>query len=173
MSLDEYTMADGTYVRFTKRTDDPEHEGFEIEMTVPPKARATPKHTHPKQTDEFTVVSGRLEVLFEGRWRELGPGDELVVPPGSVHTYRNRFDEPVVFRNVHNPSGSFQEYLERMGMLAQQGKLNGIGLVINMAVLFSEHTDAMRLHSPLHRVLFGTIATVAKTFGVRVPRPGA
>ncbi|WP_171162923.1 cupin domain-containing protein [Streptomyces sp. I05A-00742] len=174
MPLDAFTLPDGTHIRYTKRTDSPETEGFEIEMTVPRHGTATPPHTHPAQTDEFYVQSGRVEIFLDGTWHTRGPGEELIVRPGHVHTYRNNFHEPVVIRNVHQPSGSFQEYLDRMGLLVQQGKItkmSGLRTLTYMSILFTEHTDAMRLHSPLLRAVTTLLAAVAKVLGLRAPRP--
>ncbi|WP_330229108.1 cupin domain-containing protein [Nocardia sp. NBC_00508] len=173
MTTDEFTMPDGTHIKFTKRTRNPAQEGFEIEMTVPPKATATPPHIHPTQIDEFNVVSGAVEVLDNGTWHKVSAGETHVVRPGSVHTYRNRFDAPCVIRNVHDPADSFQEYLDRLGLLIRERKITAMvhpATLVYMAILFNEHKDAMVLHSPILRLLFDSVATAARTAGVKVPR---
>ncbi|MFI7586558.1 cupin domain-containing protein [Spongisporangium articulatum] len=169
-----YTTPDGTSWTVTRRATDLANESFEIEMHVPPHAVSTPPHVHPRQTDEFNVVSGRVEVLLDGAWRVLGPGDELVVPPNHVHTYRNEFDEPAVLRNVHNPTDSFQEYLDRLGLLVSSGRITsmtGLKAKVYMSVLFRQHQDSMVLASPVLRVLSVVLALGARLSGVKVPRP--
>jgi quercetin dioxygenase-like cupin family protein len=166
-------LPDGTRVVVTRRAADPEREGFELELTIAPDGIASPPHVHPNQTDEFDVVSGRFEVLRGEDWHELSAGDRFVIEPGVVHTYRNRSGEPAVARNVHDPAGSFQEYIDRMGILTREGRLENPrsprGLLY-MAVLWTEHADTMRpARAPL-KVGLPVLAAVARLLRVRVPR---
>jgi hypothetical protein len=140
-------------------------------MTAPPGADTPPRHVHPNLTDEFEVIAGRLEVWLDGSWRELGAGDRLVVDPGRVHTYRNRFDEPAEVRNVHRPAGSFQRYIERLGELAGSEGFtprSPRGLLA-LTVLWRDHEDAMRFRRAWVRLAVRTGAALAPRVGVRVP----
>ncbi|MEU4243282.1 cupin domain-containing protein [Actinoplanes sp. NPDC026619] len=46
-----------------------------------------PPHVHHRSDEGFCVLDGRLEVLVGGERRILGPGDHVVVPAGTVHTF--------------------------------------------------------------------------------------
>lgn len=143
-------------------------------MVVAPDGLATPPHVHPNQTDEFDVVSGSLEVLDGGTWRELKSGESLVIPPGRVHTYRNRSGAPARVRNVHDPAGSFQDYIERMGLLSKQGKLanqRSLRALLYISLLWSEHADSMRLSQPLQRWAVAGMAALARALRMSVPHP--
>ncbi len=166
------TLPDGTEVQITKRATTPNRERFELEMVVPPASTATPPHVHPDQTDEFEVVSGSLEVLYGKQWRRLEAGDKLVVPAGVVHTYRNHGSEPAVCHNVHDPAGSFQDYIDRLGLLSRSGKLTNLKspkALLYLSVLWGEHRDSMRFSGVAVRLLTGALAKVGRLARIRVP----
>jgi quercetin dioxygenase-like cupin family protein len=57
----------------------------EVEATYPPHSAVPPRHFHPGQAEHFTVLRGVFATLVDGVELELGPGDELDVPPGALH----------------------------------------------------------------------------------------
>lgn len=56
----------------------------------------TPDHAHPNEHENF-ILQGNGEVMVEGEWHPVGPGDVLLIPRGVRHQYRNAGDEPFVF----------------------------------------------------------------------------
>jgi quercetin dioxygenase-like cupin family protein len=63
-----------------------------IDATVAARGRHS-FHKHPRQDEVLLVVSGRIEQwLGEGKC-ELGPGDAVFVPRGTVHATFNPFDQ--------------------------------------------------------------------------------
>jgi len=75
--------------------------------------RAPPPHVHRHQVEEYEVLEGRFDVVVEGSWRTLGPGERVAVPVGALHTFRNRSGLPVRVRNWHRPAMRFEEFIER------------------------------------------------------------
>ena len=59
------------------------------------------------------MLEGRFDVVVEGSWRTLGPGERVAVPVGALHTFRNRSGLPVRVRNWHRPAMRFEEFIER------------------------------------------------------------
>lgn len=51
----------------------------------------TPDHSHPYEHENF-VVEGNGQVMIEGKFYDLKPGDVVLVPPNSRHQYRNTGD---------------------------------------------------------------------------------
>jgi quercetin dioxygenase-like cupin family protein len=167
-------MPDGTEVRITKRAAEPQREPFQLEMIVPPRSTATPPHVHPDQTDEFNIVEGSLEVLCNGEWRMLNAGDSFVIPPGVVHTYRNHGDMAARALNVHEPAGSFQEYIDQLGMLVEAGKLRrlrGPTALLHLSLLWSQHLDSMVFADRRLRRVVSLLASAARLLGLKVPTP--
>src|SRR3712207_4643731 len=58
------------------------------ELEVAPGGKVTP-HYHLTYSERFNVLEGRLTVEIDGVRRELGPGDEAVAVPGSLHAWSN------------------------------------------------------------------------------------
>ena len=54
-----------------------------------------PPHVHHASDEAFCVLEGRLEVLVGSERRVLGPGEHLVVPAGTTHTFATVGDDPV------------------------------------------------------------------------------
>jgi len=76
---------------------------------VPP-----PPHIHRHQVESYEVIEGTFDVVVEGEWRTLGPGESVSVPVGALHTFRNRSGATVRVRNWHRPAMQFEEFIERM-----------------------------------------------------------
>lgn len=83
-------------------------------------------HTHPRADESYQVLSGTLDVLFEGKWRSLRAGESFAVPRGEVHAFRNAGSEPVRFINRHSPALGFQDHLETVHRLVRAGKIRGV-----------------------------------------------
>jgi len=54
-----------------------------------------PPHVHHASDEGFCVLDGRLEVLVGRERRVLGPGEHVVVPAGTTHTFATVGDAPV------------------------------------------------------------------------------
>jgi quercetin dioxygenase-like cupin family protein len=54
-----------------------------------------PPHVHHASDEAFCVLDGRLEVLVGVERRALGPGEHVIVPAGTTHTFATIGDAPV------------------------------------------------------------------------------
>jgi quercetin dioxygenase-like cupin family protein len=61
-----------------------------FEFAVPADARVPVPHYHERVDEMVYGLEGRLATTVDGRARELGPGDSLFIPRGSVHQHENR-----------------------------------------------------------------------------------
>jgi hypothetical protein len=75
---------------------------------VPP-----PPHVHRQQVEEYEVLEGQCDVVVEGEWRTVGPGDAASVLVGALHTFRNRSGAVVRVRNWHRPAMRFEDFIDR------------------------------------------------------------
>jgi mannose-6-phosphate isomerase-like protein (cupin superfamily) len=101
-------------------------EYVEMDCTADP-GMETIVHKHPEADETYQVVSGALDVLFQGEWRTLRAGNTFTVPRGEVHAFRNSGAEAVRFINRHAPALGFQDHLETVHRLVRAGKIRGVG----------------------------------------------
>jgi quercetin dioxygenase-like cupin family protein len=168
---DKLTMPDGTAFLITKSAADTGGERVEIEITLPPGAPSPPRHFHPRQEEEWEVLAGTLSVYVEGRWRLLGTGDSVSIPSGQVHTLRNRSGDVARVRDVHVPALDFQDYIEKLHRLAQNGKITSLrspSTLIHLSMLLREHRGTQVTASPVQRAAESLLALVGRL--LRYPR---
>jgi quercetin dioxygenase-like cupin family protein len=71
-------------------------------------------HHHRAHVDSFLVLEGELEVTVDGGTRTLAAGELAVVPPRTMHAFRNASDASVRLLNFHTPGMRFDEYIRKM-----------------------------------------------------------
>ena len=159
------TAADtgGTYLRL----------GFAVRQGGGPDV----PHIHPNQEEYFGVQSGTLAVQIGGEERRVGPGQEVVVPVGTPHSWRNVGAEEASFVVELRPALDAEEMFETVFGLAQDGLVDprtGIPEQPWLALLVLRHRDVgLPVEPPLPVLLelFGPIAAEAERRGLRLPYP--
>jgi quercetin dioxygenase-like cupin family protein len=158
---------------FQRSTDDDGGEVLHVETWVDPGGGVTP-HVHPAMEERFHVLAGRPSFLAGKRWKTAAPGDEVVVPAGIRHAYRNDGDEVAHFRCDVRPPSSLQAFLEEVAQLSQAGQITRRGLpkspraLLQAAALAERHRDmAVLLFPPMpppfvQRLLFPPLARLAQ-----------
>ncbi len=122
----------------------------EMDVTAEPGMR-TIIHKHPGADESYQVVSGTLDVLFQGTWRQLRAGESLTVPRGEVHAFRVSAGEPARFINRHTPALGFQAYMESVHRLVRAGKVRSPGdprSIIHMAMAAAKHRPDVAVKPP-------------------------
>jgi quercetin dioxygenase-like cupin family protein len=135
-------MMEGTTFLLARSTQDTGGERVEFEISLQPGAPSPPPHFHPRQTEEWHVLYGTLSIQIDGDWRELREGESATMPPGQVHTLRNRSNGVVRVRDVHIPAGDFQGYIETLHRLSETGKVKSLKdprSLIHLSMLLREH----------------------------------
>ncbi len=151
---------------------EPASEPLDIEFVLEAKRRGPPRHLHPRQSDEFTVIEGNLRVFDGQSWRNLGAEERLAIPAGTVHTFRNAGKEPVRFLNRHVPAHSFGDHLEQFHLLARLGKLDSLvhpRALLHLALLFSSYPADIRAPSRVRTAALKAGASIARRLGYSLP----
>ena len=166
----------GTRYRFWRTTDQDGGEVQHVEMWVRPGGGVS-AHIHPSMHERFTVRAGRCEFLAGRTWVAAGPGETVVVPPGTRHAFRNRGGEETHVACEARPPSSLQAFLEDVAGLSRAGKLTRIGLpkpgaVLEAAVLIHRYRDMVTLLFPapprvVQRLLVPPLARLAERRGRR------
>jgi Cupin domain len=98
---------------------------------VAPGGKVTP-HYHLSYSERFKVLEGRLSVVIDGVRHELGPGDEAVAAPRSLHAWSNPGAERSVAQIELRPGSSgFENSLRVVYGLAADGLVLGNGVPRN------------------------------------------
>jgi hypothetical protein len=88
---------------------------------VAPGGKVT-AHYHLTYSERFTVLAGQLTVEIDGVRHVLGPGEEAVAAPGSLHAWSNPSNERSVARVELRPgSPGFEKALRIAYGLAADG----------------------------------------------------
>ena len=110
---------------------------LEWELLLAPGGRVPSSHAHPRQEECFTVLDGRMRFRVGGRRITAGPGDTVLVPPGTVHHFANAGPRPARVAVQTWPALSMLQLLETAAAMAQ-----------------AQHAAARKLPSPVDLALF-------------------
>jgi quercetin dioxygenase-like cupin family protein len=110
---ERFKMPDGSVYIVRHPAAETDGESVEMEFALPSGCVPPPPHIHPHQVEEYEVLEGRFDVMVDGEWRKLAPGDSARVPIGVLHTFRNRSGAMVRVRNWHRPAMRFEDFIER------------------------------------------------------------
>jgi len=92
-----FLTKDGSEIRsLLDRTNSSAAHQSLAEATLPPGG-ATDAHRHPVTEEIYYVLRGAARMTVGTEQREVGPGDGILIPPGTRHTIENIGAEPLVF----------------------------------------------------------------------------
>jgi len=160
-----------------------EESGGEVvisDLYVAPGGAVAAEHVHPAFEERFTVVAGRVGFRLDGREEVAEPGREILVPPGVTHDWWNAGDEEaqvvVELRGDAGVLAGFEAMLSTIFGLARDGRTDAKGRpnLLQVALLAREFDGVMhfaRPPRPVQKVLFGTLAPVARLLGYRAVYP--
>lgn len=87
-----FTTKDGSTIRsILDRTNAPVRQQSLAEAAVP-AGRSTQRHYHKEIEEFYFILEGRGVMEVDGVQREVGPGDGVLIAPGSWHEITARDD---------------------------------------------------------------------------------
>ena len=124
-----------------------------------------PPHIHPNGDERFSVEQGQVEFLVGRQKTVAGPGDELLVPRGTRHAFKNVGGTEAAFRAevIPEPSGRGQEFFRetaaaaRQGMYTKRGIPTGPRAAIHLLRILDRYQDFALICNPppaVQRLLF-------------------
>jgi len=131
---------------FSQTAADTGGELLAVEFVVSPDGRVPGAHVHPVQEERFEVVSGTMR-FKKGRETILaGPGDTLVVPPGTAHRFANAGEGPAVLRVEVRPALRMEQLWETVVALAREGRTfrSGLPRPLDLALFMREFEQEVR-----------------------------
>jgi quercetin dioxygenase-like cupin family protein len=140
------------------------------EVWADPGARV-PDHYHPTIEERFEVREGELTFKVEGKERRAVPGDRLVVPAGTRHSFENTGPGVAHFAAEIEPALTMRQFFEDSAALGRAGKFRapgvpkGLGGLLAGAELLDRYRDIMVVTSPppfLQRILNPVLARIER-----------
>jgi quercetin dioxygenase-like cupin family protein len=148
-----------------------------VEATVQPDGFVASAHVHPHQSERFEVLEGALGLQLGRRTLTAHAGDTVTVPPGTAHRFWNAGDREARFLCEVRPALAFEQLLETMFALAEDGKTNRKGMPnpLRLAVIAEAHFDVVRLPFPpvaLQRIGLVAGAAIGRAIGYEATYAG-
>jgi quercetin dioxygenase-like cupin family protein len=140
----------GELLRFVKAAADTNGQYVVVDVIVEPNGCVAAAHCHPYQTETFEVLEGEITFKVDGTKVVAKAGERLRVQPGTAHKFWNSGTTDARFRCEVRPALRFEQLIETMFSLAQEGKTNKKGMPnpFRLAVIAKTHFDDVRLPFP-------------------------
>jgi mannose-6-phosphate isomerase-like protein (cupin superfamily) len=104
-----------------------------FEMTVHPNSNVPPPHSHTGADEVIYVLEGTLRYSVDGVVRDLGPGDSMFTPRGSVHGFSNPHDQPARAITMLTPDIGAQYFRDVAAVVGAGGPADKARLLEVMA----------------------------------------
>jgi quercetin dioxygenase-like cupin family protein len=95
---------------------------LKIRLEMAPGGNLAKAHVHPRATEEFEVLNGRIEIKTSGKTRIADAGETIVIPRGADHVWGNPFDDPATVAIVLAPALRMETFFENTFGLVRDGK---------------------------------------------------
>jgi len=162
----------GETLVFRATSADTNGERVVVETFVERGGAVAAAHVHPAQEERFEVLAGEVEFRLGKRKLLAGPGDRVLVPAGTPHRFRNVGEETAHFVCEVTPALEFEQLIETMFSLADDGKVNRKGMPnpLRLAVIAKHHFGDVQLPFPpawLQRLGLALGAPLGRLLGYR------
>jgi mannose-6-phosphate isomerase-like protein (cupin superfamily) len=154
--------------RFTR------HDGsLTVEAWVDPGGGVTP-HVHPRMEEHFKVLDGEIEFLAGRDWVTT---DDIVVPAGTRHAYRNPGTTTAHMITEVTPPLELEEFLTEIAALSQRrrftrkGRPTSLKAIPELAAVAQRYRDTVMVETPL-RPFIPLAARFARSSGTLRPNAG-
>jgi len=104
-----------------------------FELTVPPGSNVPPPHSHSRNEECVYVLDGRLRYMVGSTSRDLGPGECMHTPKGTVHAFSNPFTSVARALIVQSPDIGEQYFREIASVANASSPPDNVALVAVMA----------------------------------------
>ncbi|MFL6108837.1 MAG: cupin domain-containing protein [Marmoricola sp.] len=137
-----------------------------IDLDLSPSAFLAAEHVHRSQEERFEVLEGRILLSSSGKQSVRGPGEVVVVPPGSPHSWAPQDGTGARVRLTFTPGAFIEDFFEEFFRCAREGRTDERGVPSSpfvMARLCTTHDlYGAQLPVPLQRAAFRLLVTAAR-----------
>src|SRR5689334_11164225 len=115
-----------------------------------------PPHVHPNGDERFAVEQGQVEFLVGRDKVAAAPGDELLVPRGTRHAFKNVGSTEAIFKAELTPEpsgkgeGFFRETADaaQRGMYTRRGIPTGPRAALHLLAILDRYQDFALISNP-------------------------
>ncbi|GAB3262398.1 hypothetical protein GCM10027347_28050 [Larkinella harenae] len=166
----------GQIIRFVKTAKDTGGQLLEMEATFSAYSSEPVAHYHPRQVEDFRVVSGKLTVRIDGQVKNFRAGDRFHIAKNTVHSMWNQTGEPTVVNWQVTPAMDTEYFLETTTGLANDGKTNanGVPSLLQTSLLMNRYARVFQLTQPspfIRKIVFSLLTPVACLLGYKSRYP--
>jgi mannose-6-phosphate isomerase-like protein (cupin superfamily) len=131
---------------FHLTADDTEGEVLAFDLEVEPHGQVPGAHVHPTQEERFEVLRGTMKFRKGFRTVVAGPGETVVVPPGTTHRFANAGPELAVVRVEVRPALNMEQLYETAVALARDGRTfrSGLPKPLDLALFMREFREEVQ-----------------------------
>ena len=140
----------------------------QMELALAPTAHLAAEHIHQRQEERFEVIEGLVRLRWAGQESLAGPGETVVVPAGSPHSWAPEGDAGARVRLTFTPGAGIEEFFDEFFRLGREGRTNAKGLPSPFVAARLGLAHEMFFAGPpvpLQRALFRFVAGVGKVIG--------
>jgi mannose-6-phosphate isomerase-like protein (cupin superfamily) len=162
---DRFEMVDGSVYIVRRPAAETNGKYVEMEFVLPAGSFAPPPHVNPGQVEEYEVIEGRFDVMVNGEWSSLGPGESASVPVGALHTFTNRTKETIRVKNWHRPAKSFEDFIQSAAGALEAAGVKGLRdprVPMIMAMQFQKFPDTLALGRKRERIPMDVMAATGR-----------
>ena len=141
----------------------------EMEFVLPEGCVAPPPHIHPQQVEEYQVIEGRFDVMVDGEWTTIGPGESASVPVGVTHTFRNPTGETIRVMNWHRPAVDFEKFIEGVCSALAGAGVKGKRdprVPLYLSTFFMKYPETLIVSRRRERIPMKAMAGIGRLLGV-------
>jgi quercetin dioxygenase-like cupin family protein len=145
-------------------------ELLEIECYSPPTNAKEPEHVHPRQSNNFRMISGSCIFSVNGREEIVDAGQSISIPPNTKHRFWNSGPAIAHYIQEFSPALHIDEFFETFFALSRDGKLNekGIPNLFLGSLIMLKHQNEIRVINPpwpLQLITYWTLSPIGRLMG--------
>lgn len=121
-----------------------------VEHTLAPGLLGAPPHLHTREDETSYVLEGVLTVQLGEEVVTARPGDVVVKPRGTLHTFWNGGEHPLRFLEVISPGG-FDDYFAELARIVPAAGPPDPDALVELAARYGLEFDLARMPGLMER----------------------